>query len=172
MLEILSANRKKFLPQKGIGIIEIIIAVAILGLAFFAIFEGVFFYLRSFDKVEESVKASYLAQEAMEAVRSFRKEKTWSGPEGIVSIANGADYYPSIAAGEWILLSGQESIDGVYTRKIVFEPVSRDANDDIEIVYNPANDDPGARKITAEVSWNGGTKTTALVTYITNFSEN
>lgn len=158
--------------QRGFGIIEIAIAIAILGLAFFGIFQSAVFYLNSFDKVEKEIKASYLAQEAMEAVRSFRKEKTWSGPGGITSLTAVADYYPSSASGEWLMVSGQELIDGIFTRRVVFDKVSRDANDDIESVYNIVNDDPDTRKVTVEVSRAGEAKKVILITYITNFAKN
>lgn len=163
---------KNFLFQKGIGLIEIIIAIAILSLAFFSIFQTSIFYLRAMGKIEKELKGGYLTQEAVEAVRSFRKEKTWSGPNGVNSLTAGANYFPQYTAGEWLMISGEETIDGIYTRRAVLDRVSRDANDDIESVFNPANEDINTRKITAETSWDSGAKKVDLVTYITNIEGN
>lgn len=148
---------------KGFGIIEIIIVIAILAGAMFTFAQMATISLKALREEKKAVEASYLAQEAIEAVRAVRD----SGWANISSLTAEADYYPQISGSAWVLAGGIETI-GEYSRKIIVSDVSRDpATDDIEASYNPINDDPSTQKLTAEVSW--GSKSFTLVTYITNF---
>ena len=148
--------------KKGFGIIEIIIVIAVLAGAMFAFAQMAAISLKALREEKKSLEAVYLAQETIEAVRAVRD----AGWADISSLTAGGDYYPQISGSAWVLNSGVGTV-GEYSRKVVVDNVSRDANDDIENVYNPANDDTNTKKLIATVSWDS--KSIILMTYITNF---
>ncbi|PJE69437.1 MAG: hypothetical protein COU98_02090 [Candidatus Staskawiczbacteria bacterium CG10_big_fil_rev_8_21_14_0_10_38_10] len=157
---------------KGTSIIEILIVVSIIGIAFFAILSLTAAALKSSILVKETNQATFLAQEAIEAVISFRNETDWS-TDGIGNLNTGSayPYYPQldtlVSPPKWNLLEGQETT-GIFNRKIVFEDVSRDlTTGDIENIYNPFHNDADTKKVTTTVSW--GNKKVDLFNYLTNW---
>lgn len=151
-----------FKSNKGVGLIEIIIAVAIINLAFFSLSQLGVSALRVLREEKRAVEASYLAQETIEAVRNVR-DQNWANISGL---SMGADYHPVISGSlqSWSLVSGSENINN-YNRKIVITNAQRDVND--KIVSSGGTDDPNTKKITATASW--GSKKVEISTYVTNF---
>ena len=156
-----------FNPQRGMGLIDIIVSVAVVTIALLGISQiGVlgFRFLREAAKKE---KAIYLAQEGLEVARLLRDE-SWSanvGPLGIGSV-----YYPVVFGGSWNLTSTDPGpVDGEFTRILTVDRVYRDVNDDIAV---SGTEDPGTREVTVAVSWDGGTRDYELVTYLTDFLSN
>lgn len=153
--------------QKGVGVIEIIIVVAIAGIALFGI-SGVSSYaLGVMNDRKALLEASYLAEEGMEAARSVRDEG-WAS--NIAGLTTGSNYYPVISGSKWMLSSTDPGvINGRYTRRVVFENVNRDSSDNI--VTTGGTLDANTKKVTAYVSWTerGGTKEINLITYLTNW---
>lgn len=163
MVNKLNAKRYALRAKQGFGIIEIIIVIAVLAGAMFAFAQMATISLKALREEKKAVEASYLAQEAIEAVRAVRD----SGWANISSLTAGNNYYPQISGSAWILTGGVGTV-GDYSRKIVISNVSRDpATDDIEASYNYDHNDANTKKITATVSWDS--KNITLVTYITNF---
>lgn len=158
----LNAKRYTLSAKAGFGIIEIIIVIAVLAGAMFVFAQMAAISLKALREEKKAVEASYLAQEAIEAVRAVRD----SGWTNISSLTAGADYYPQISGSAWVLTGGVDSI-GEYSRKIIVNNVSRDGNDDIEAVYVADNNDPNTKKLTVTVSWDS--KSVVLMTYITDF---
>ena len=79
--------------SKGVGIIEIIVVVAIAGIALFGI-SGVSSYaLGVMNDRKALLEASYLAEEGIEAARSVRDE-SWSS--NIAGLTMGTNYYPVV----------------------------------------------------------------------------
>ena len=160
------------MDNKGISIIEILIVVAVIGIAFLAISSLTAVSLKASILVKETSQATFLAQEAIEAVISFRGETDWDANGiGILNIGDPYPYYPQldelVIPPKWSLLEGQEAI-GIFNRKIVFENVSRDpATGNIENTYNPSHNDADTKKVTATVSW--GNKKVELFNYLTNW---
>lgn len=154
--------------EKGTSIIEILVVIAIIGIALVSLLGLATFSLKASTLIKETSQAKGLAVEAMEALRSFRDGTTW-GTDGIGALNTGINYYPVKSTDtppRWQLNLGEENING-FTRKVVFDNVSRDAADNIETTYNPANDDPETRKVTVTVSWED--KKVEIVTYLTNW---
>ena len=145
--------------KKGISVIEILIAITIITIALASVLSLANFSLKAASFNKETTKANAISQEAMEAVRSIR-DSDWTkltpGSHGLTS-----------AAGFWDFAGTEDVING-FTRTILIENVSRDpTTDNIEITYNPANNDPNTKKITATVSWKS--KEVKIITYLTNW---
>ena len=155
--------------EKGVGLIEIIIVGAILAIAFIGI---VSFLINSRGITFQNTRnteATFLAKEAMEALRSMRDE-SWA--TNIAPLTSGTTYYPLISGNKWTLATTDPGpINSLYIRTVVIENVNRDANDDIS---GSGTADPNTKKVVAVVTWqeNQVTKDVTLTTYITNFLNN
>lgn len=153
--------------NKGVGIIEIIVVVAIAGIALFGI-SGVSSYaLGVLNDRKALLEASYLAEEGIEAIRSVRDE-SWSS--NIAGLTMGTNYYPVVSGSKWILQTTNPGlINNRYARRAVFENVNRDGSDNI--VTSGGTLDANTKKVTTYVSWSDrrGSQEISLVTYLTNW---
>ena len=170
---------KMFKNKKGISIIEVLVVVVIISVGLVALLNAVTSSLKISRLMKENDQAKELAQEALEAVRSFRDGTDWdtNGLGNLILYVPGNPYYPCVTNNilcknppdnppQWILLSGEESIPGgVYKRKVVFKNVSRDSNSNI--VSMGGTVDPNTKEITATVSL--GTRKVEISTYLTNW---
>lgn len=164
--------------KKGISVVEILVVAAIITFALVSILTLATFSLKTSILVEETTKAKNIADETMEAVRNFRDNIDWTNNDlanqydGLGIVSTGIAYHPEKSTDvppKWMLLQGEEIIDG-FTRKVVFENVSRDPiTDDIEIIYVPANDDPETKKALVTVSWKN--KKVEIISYLTNWNQ-
>ena len=156
--------RKK---SKGVGLVEILIVLAVVGVGFLAIISFLIFSRGVTFQVARNTEAAALAEEAIEAVRGMRDEG-WTA--NIAPLTSGATYYPVVTADKWTLSTTNPGpLSNLYTRTVVVEDVGRDGNDDI--VASGGTPDPNTKKVTATVSWTESTqsKQVVLTTYITNF---
>jgi len=157
--------RKNIHPQKGIGMIEVIVCLAIIAISFWTFLELAKYNLRIQEQTQAKMEAMTLAAETVEAVRSIRDED-WNN---LASLSLGTKYYPVISANKWTLVSTNPgSVNGIYNRWVVLEKVYRDANDDIS---PSGTEDIQTKKITALVEWidRGQTEQINLTTYLTNW---
>lgn len=165
--------------NKGISIIEILIAVAIIGISFSSILGVATLSLRQTGDTGLEARATALAKETMEVVITYRNGIAWNNDDpadeydglGVVSLL--ASYYPKLSQdvpAKWQLVQGQEQVDG-FTRDIVFADVSRDANSNI--VEQGGTIDPNTKKATATVLWQdrGTTRQVQLLMYLTNWKD-
>lgn len=159
-------------PNQGILVIEVLIAIALITIALMSLFGLAVFSLRVSLLIKETTFANALAQETIEAIRNFRDGTTWD-TDGLETLSTGDSnpHYPELDTGvspsKWTLPEGTETIDG-FTRKVVFEEVSRDSiTNDIEAIYDSNNDDPNTRKAIVTVSWKD--KKIEIITYFTNW---
>ena len=154
--------------ERGVLIVEVLVAVAIIAVAFTALLGLSAFSLSTSILAVHTAQAAELAQEMIEATRSFRDGTQWS-VDGIGILTIGADYYPQTSGSPlvWQMAVGQEIIDA-FTRSIVFEDAMRNSDDDI--VSSGGKSDPDTKKVTAKVSWTqqGRTHQVEIITYITN----
>ena len=154
--------------KKGVSIVEILITIAIIGLTLVSLFTLATTSLKTSISIKETTQAKELAQEMMEAVRSFRDGTAWL-TDGIGTLTLGVAYYPKKSTDltpKWQLVQGEETING-FKRKIVFNNVQRDVNDNV--VESGGVDDSNTKKITATVLWKG--KKVEIVTYLTNWRQ-
>ncbi len=99
--------------------------------------------------VLRQTQAAYLLEEGAEAVKTLR-DADWAN---MSSLSVGTEYYLDFntTSGMWELSTTASMIDGLFTRKIVFSSVYRDANDDI--VSSGGTLDSGSLKVLVSVSW-------------------
>ena len=160
------------MKQKGSIILEAFIAIMVISVAFATLLDIGTLSVQTSTSITKSSQANFLAKEAIEATRSFRDGTTWATDGlGVVSTGEPAYYYVVLDTGvtpnKWALTSGTETV-GIFTRKIIFDQVSRDpSTQNIENPYNASHDDPNTRKATASVSWES--RTLNLTTYLTNW---
>ena len=116
---------KSFKYKKGMGLVEILVAVFIFSVVLGALITINNFYLSNSSKNIKLTKATYLAEEGIEAVRIIR-DNSWSN---ISSLSNSVDYYLSfnIASSTWEATTSPSSIDS-YIRKFNLLEVERDIN--------------------------------------------
>ncbi|MFC1629700.1 hypothetical protein ACFL11_00520 [Patescibacteria group bacterium] len=152
--------------KKGASVIELLVVIFIIVVALTSLFGVVAFSLGVSTSIKITTQANALAQETVEAVRNFRDGTAWD-TDGLGTLALGTAYYPEKSVGvppEWTLAAGEETID-IFTRKVVFSSVVRDANDDI--VESGGVNDPDTKKATITISWDA--KELEIETYFTNW---
>ena len=156
--------------KKGASIIEILIVIAIIVIALTSLLGVATFSLRISTLMRETNQANNLSQEVMEAVRNFRDGTSWD-VDGLGKLATSTDYYPQATSSplKWQLVQGTENIDG-FTRKVVFEDVMRDSNNNI---VEAGTYDPNTKKVIVTVSWKerGRDHKLEIFTYLTNWKQ-
>ncbi|MFH1129390.1 MAG: type II secretion system protein [Patescibacteria group bacterium] len=160
----------KCLPagRQGFTIIEILVVIAVFVTAFVSLLGFFALDIRVSERNRSKLQALSLAEESIEVVRFVRDNYSWSATLGVFSL--NTNYHPAINGSTWSIVSGSGNV-GEFNRKIIFSAVSRDANDNIENVYNPINNDIDTRKVTTIVSWadRSGVVSESLSVYLTNW---
>lgn len=151
--------------------IEILLAIAIMGTVLASLFALIGFALINTSLIKQAIQANALAQEEMEAVRNFRDQTLWR-TDGLGTLNVGAVYHLEIADGlskKWRLVSGEKTT-GVFTQKIIFETVYRDADGNIAVA---GAEDLDTKKIIASVLWQERERINQveLITYLTNWRQ-
>jgi prepilin-type N-terminal cleavage/methylation domain-containing protein len=171
LLKIRKKN-KPTLNNKGMSLLEVIVAAAIfsvIGVAIITLAVGGFSALQ---RGGDQTEAEALAQEGVEAIRSIR-DGAWNeifyDKNGVAVSSQSA---VEILSSQWEL-TGEGTIEtiGQYTRTITISDVCRDILDDI--TNCPGNyKDLHSKKIKSEVIWspmNGVTSSVERISYLTNW---
>ncbi len=161
-------NKKKN-RQQGLSLIEVVIATSIIVAAFLSLVSIYNTYLSRTKTNIQNLKAVYLAEEGVEAVK-FLRDQSWT--TNIVPLSTNTNYYFDFSGGDFKSTTTNQFIDGLYERKFVLQNVNRDINDDI--VTSGGTTDSGTRLLTVSISWayKGATTTKSISTYITNIFGN
>lgn len=154
--------------KTGFTIVEIVVVVGVIIAALTAILGFFAFEAKVAGRSRMRLEAISFIEESMEAVRNFRDNTSWDS-DGIGALTISTNYHPASSSTGWDIVSGNETIKG-FTRAVVFNEVSRDANDDIS---DSGTNDSNTRKITVIVSWTDrqGSTSESLSTYITNWRQ-
>ncbi len=163
-----------FHNSRGFGLIEILIASAIVSASLITLTATSQIAFRLTKESVERTQAGFLAEEAVEVTRVLR-DASWSSY--IAPLSPAVAYYPSFSAttSAWSFSTSTPSfIYGIFDRTVIFDDVyRRDA--DGEIVPpdspDPKTIDPDTKKITARVEWGQG-KNISVATYFTNLFQN
>lgn len=161
---------KTIKAPRGFGLVETVVGTAILLVILLGLVQAGQYAFRLVNDANLKLRASFLAEEGIEAVRTLR-DVSWS--LNIAPVANGIDYYPAFSGGAWQISQTPVSlVDGIFDRRVSFSAVYRDAND--AITASGGALDPDAKKVTVSVSWTnrGRTATTTISTYFTNLFNN
>ena len=159
--------------NRGFGLVEIVVAAAIVSVSLFALIGASHASFRAIDDSLMKRRAEFLAEEGIEAIKILR-DNGWAA--NIDPTTSGTTYYPSFnsSTNTWSLTtSNPGAVDGIFTRTIIFSDVYR-KNSDQDIVDVSAPDpktiDPETLLVTSNVSWEN--KNAEIKTYITDIFNN
>jgi Tfp pilus assembly protein PilV len=155
---------KKVFYKKGIGLVEVLVAVFIFTIILSSLILISNMYLSGATDSLRNTQAAYLAEEGIEGIKVIR-DNSW---DSILSIPLNTKSYLSFstASSTWQISNTEENI-GVFSRSFIVNSVNRDSNGDIS---GSGTNDPNTKKVMVTISWNGknGAVTKDLITYITN----
>lgn len=147
--------------EQGASLVELILVIAIfaiLATSAIGVTLGSFGINRLAD---QETKASFYAQEGIEAVTSLRN-RDWD------NLATGS-YGLAVDSNLW-KFSGSSDTNSIFTRTVTLDPVYRDINS--LIVTSGGTLDSDTFKVTSTVTWSAGpsrSNDVVLTTYLTNF---
>ncbi len=163
-----NSNKVKpnFRPNQGIGLIEILIVVSIIGLSLASLAGLGNFALKIQRQAKQNTIASFLASEAIEATRALKDGEWTSLTHFAVDVPLHPIKNPSLY--QWTLDNGAETING-FTRQIIISNVHRDSA--FNIVSSGGTQDDNTKKITVTISWNdnGQNRQITLTDYLMNW---
>lgn len=147
----------------GFGLIEIVIAAAVIATALYAVMTVARTSLELNRRVLFSTRAGFLLEEGSEGIRMLR-DANWANLSGLTV---GTSYYLVFSDHAWQSTTSPSVIDGIFTRTFKLGNVYRDGNDDIA---QSGTLDPSTKQITENVSWWNGnaTSTRELFFYLTD----
>jgi len=152
--------------SSGIGLVEVIVSVAILAFSLIGIVGGFNFYLRAGIENTDEIRALYLAEEGIEAVK-FLRDGSWDA--NVAALATGTPYQLAIVGTTWESTTTPVLIDNLFTRTFTLDDVFRRNSDD-DIVASTSAEvktlDPDAKEVAVRVSW--ADEEVETITYITN----
>ena len=155
--------------KRGISVIEILIASAIISLTVISISVayGNFVYLSRQNTAK--VQAALLLDEGTEAIKTMRGER-WSN---IASTTASTTYYFTWSTDRWRATTTPIVIDNIFHRSFVVSPVHRDSSTFNILPDASGTLDPGTRKVDITVAWSDQSATTTRSTtmYIFNLYE-
>lgn len=154
--------------KAGLTLVEVVIASAIILAAVMTLLGVHSLYLKASLSGVNSVKATYLAEEAIEVLR-FMRSSSWS--VNISPLTLNINYGLVLNSGAWQATTSNTFVEN-FERTVTLSAVYRDANSDI--VSSGGTLDPDTKLIQSKVSWpSGGTTTTRTIsTYLTNLYQN
>ena len=151
---------------EGFALVEAIISLAI-GLVFVLSFSTLLLYTSKVSKFNtQNLKAIFYLRETAEVAKDLEMSN-WS--ELAASTCSFPKVcHPQIQNGAWKLVTGTETLDGIYRRSISVSQVNRNAA--FNIVSSGGTPDPNTFQITTSLSWTStfGTKTSGLNMYVHN----
>jgi len=157
-------NILKIKNKSGFTLVEVLVACVIISTTILALMSATSKSIELSNKALRQVQANMLLEEGAEAVKSVR-DNSWTG---ISSLSVNTNYYLAFSGNVWNLSTNQgTAIDGIFTRKVVFASVYRNANYDIA---QSGTLDPDTEKVTVTVSWRSpsGASTKDLSFYVVN----
>ena len=157
--------------KKGLTLAEVVVASAIILILVVALFSAYTAYLKVAFSGINTVKAAFLAEEGIEAVKLLR-DQSWT--KNIAPLTAGANYYFAYNTGMsfWSTTTPNTFIDSLFERKFVLSAVNRDPT--TQDISPGGTDDPNTKLVTVSVSWSerGATSSKSVATYVTNIIGN
>ena len=152
--------------KKGMGLVEVLVAVFIFTIILSSLVLVSNMYLSGAGDNLRLTQAAYLAEEGIEAVKTIR-DKSWLD---IFNLNVEQIYYLNFntASSTWQATTTEEYIDN-FSRSFILKGVVRDGDGDILDSGTPNLNDK-TRKLIVSISWLGktGIVTKTLKTYITD----
>ena len=160
---------KNISHKRGVSLVEVVITVSVFLVVILGLVGSFTYAVKTSLENADKVKATFLAEEGLEAMRLLR-DTSWS--QNIAGHVSGSSFYLSFDGANWSSTSSSAYIDGTFDRKLTINDVYRNSSEDI--VSSGGTLDPNTKLVTAQVSWNykGATSTRSLSTYLTNLFSN
>lgn len=162
--------RTGIILERGFGLVEVLIGVAIIVGATIGAGAAIGFYVKIGLKQTEKVQAAYLAEEGLEAVR-FLRDAGFSTE--IETLLVDQVYYLATTTTGWEATTSPVLIDNTFLRTLTFEEVwRRDSDKDIVASTSPdaKTVDESARRAVISVGSREGT--TTIATYLVDLFNN
>jgi prepilin-type N-terminal cleavage/methylation domain-containing protein len=154
--------------QKGMSIIEVVIASAIISLSMIAISNVYSQFLKLSLENTVKIQATFLLDEGVESVKIIRNY-SW---KSIASSTPNTEYYLDWVDNRWQATTTPSIIDNKFIRKFTVENIYRDPTT-LNIVYAGGVLNNDSKMINMSVSWryDGSTTTKQSSFYIFNLYE-
>ena len=155
--------------EAGFSLVEALVAIGIATVVLVSLLVAFQSFLRAALDLPTRVKASYLAEEGLEALRIIR-DQSWASSLGTLTVGN--TYYLAFTGVVWQTTTTPQYIDGRFLRSFTISSVARDGNDDI--TSSGGTIDLYTKKVTVSISWSTRSATTTLTlpTYFTRLVNN
>ena len=159
---------KSKLLNKGISLVEVIIASAIISISMIYISNVYGNFLALSVENTDKVQAVFLLDEGVEAIKTMRSY-AWSS---VASSSASTTYYLTWQNARWQSTTTSSLIDNKFTRKYTVSNVYRDAST-LNIVTNGGVLNNDSKLVNVDVSWlnNGATSSKQISFYIFNLYE-
>ena len=159
-------NMKYFgFRQKGVTLIEVLIAISIISTIVIAVGFSVNTFVDARTNLLHNTRAVYLAEEGYEIIRALRDD-SWSTLDALTLSDT---HYLDVATSTIAFSGTQEVIDGLYYRSFVLSEVYRDGSSGDDITASTtAGATVDADMVEVTVSVFGPTGTTSLTAILSN----
>jgi len=164
----------KFSNNNGYGLIEVIVAAAIISTTLVTLAGAAQIAFRAVSQTLSKTQGEFLVEESLEVARVLRDV---SYASEILPRTTGLVYYPnfSTTTNTWTITSTNPgAVHDIFTQTVLFYDVFRDANKDIVASTTPgATLDPDTKEVVSRVVWNGGgDESIEMRTYMTDLFDN
>jgi prepilin-type N-terminal cleavage/methylation domain-containing protein len=158
--------KNNIIYNKGFSLVEVLVACAIISLTSLFLMSAASKGIELSNRALRQVQASMLIEEGIEAVKSIR-DTDWAI---ISNITLDTPYYLLFDSNtnKYTLSTTPTTIDGLFTRTVIFSAVNRDTDDDIALTGTL---DIGTKKINVSVFWStpSGINSKDINFYLANF---
>lgn len=155
--------------EKGFGLVEVVIASAMLSVSLISISGFFQTALRASNITGSAVQGDYLLEEGVEAVKFMRDSGYTSN---IKSMSTTTTYYFAWSGTQWSATTTRSLVDNRFERKLTFFDAYRDVNSDIAA---SGTYDQNTKRIQVSLAWWTpvvGTTTHSIQAYVTNIFNN
>lgn len=167
-MKILKYKNIEKIKQRGISVVEVIIASAVISISMISINSVYSNFLQLSLENTSKVQATFLLDEGVESIKTIRSF-SWSN---IASSTPGVNYYLIWQNNRWQSTTTPNIIDDKFIRKFTVENVYRDPST-LNIVYTGGVLNNDSKLINIDISWNykGATSTKKTSFYVFNIYE-
>lgn len=152
--------------NKGIGLVEVVVGAGLIFVVFSGIVSVFNFYLTGAVSLTDNIKAEFLAEEGLEALRSIRDDD-WAV---FSSIAREQEHSLYFSGTVWQLGTTTEVVDSVFTRSFEVRDVLRNGSG---LISPSGTVDPDTLLVEVTVAWEdrGKSSERKISTYLANVLE-
>jgi hypothetical protein len=158
-------QKREVAQNRGVGLVEVIIGIAVVTASLSALTGAFMFYAARGLDAGETIQAAYLLEEGIEAARYLRD----SDFVAFSALDPDTTYYIATTTAGYEATTTPTMLPSGFTRTLQIESVyRRDTDDDLVEATDPAAKtlDPNTRRAVVVISWQGNSASST--TYLTN----